>query len=62
MYLYSPTIIATTLAAVGTPVSAQISFGLSTSEQKAAAESQTSNGCSEDWIEVKKTHKVPFVH
>jgi hypothetical protein len=49
---YAPTIIATTLAAVGTPVSAQISFGLSTSEQKAAAESQTSNGCSEDWIEI----------
>ena len=55
MYLYSPTIIATTLAAVGTPVSAQISFGLSISEQAAAAESLTSNECSQDWIEVKKT-------
>ena len=54
MYLYSPTIIAAIKAAVGTPVIAQISFGLSVSELKTAAESQTSNGCSEDWIEVKK--------
>merc|ERR1711971_1090060 len=49
---YTPTIIATTLAAVGTPVSAQISFGLSISEQAAAAESLTSNECSQDWIEI----------
>ena len=54
MYLYSPTIIAAIKAAVGTPVSAQISFGLSISGTAAAAQSQTSNQCSQDWIEVKK--------
>ena len=54
MYIYSPTIIATTTAAVGTPVSAQISFGISISEQAAASESLISNTCSQDWIEVKK--------
>ena len=58
-YLYSPTIIATTTAAVGTPVIAQISFGVSISEQAAAAESSTSEECSQDWIEVKKP--LPFI-
>ena len=52
MYLYSPTIIATTTAALGTPVSAQISFGVSISEQAAASESLISQSCSQDWIEV----------
>ena len=55
MYIYSPTIIAAITAAVGTPVSAQISFGLSISEQAAASESLISQSCSQDWIEVKKT-------
>jgi hypothetical protein len=55
MCLYSPTIIAAITAAVGTPVSAQISFGLSISAEAAAAEGLTSNECSQDWIEVKKT-------
>ena len=54
MCLYSPTIIAAITAAVGTPVSAQISFGLSISAEAAAAEGLTSNECSQDWIEVKK--------
>jgi len=49
---YTPTIIATTTAAVGTPVSAQISFGISISEQAAASESLISNTCSQDWIEI----------
>ena len=53
MCLYSPTIIAAITAAVGTPVSAQISFGLSISAEAAAAEGLTSNECSQDWIEVK---------
>merc|ERR1711990_940065 len=49
---YTPTIIAAIKAAVGTPVSAQISFGLSISGTAAAAQSQTSNQCSQDWIEI----------
>merc|ERR1719400_37935 len=51
---YGPTIIQTAFIATTfeTPVSAQISFGLSTSEQAAAAESKISNTCSEDWIEI----------
>ena len=67
IYVYSPTIIQTAFIATTfeTPVSAQISFGLSISEQAAAAESLISNDCSQDWIEVKTnfdTHKVPLVH
>ena len=61
MYLYSPTIIAAIKAAVGTPVSAQISFGLSISGTAAAAQSQTSNQCSQDWIEVKKLIGFPML-
>merc|ERR1719362_2076482 len=49
---YTPTIIAAITAAVGTPVSAQISFGLSISEQAAASESHISESCSQDWIEI----------
>merc|ERR1711935_1022123 len=49
---YTPTIIATTTAAVGTPVIAQISFGLSIGGIAAMPSSLISNTCSQDWIEV----------
>ena len=58
MCLYSPTIIAAITAAVGTPVSAQISFGLSISAEAAAAEGLTSNECSQDWIEVRNPFEL----
>ena len=50
-YLYSPTIIVTGIAA-GTPIIAQISFGLSISAIAAMPASMVSNTCSQDWIEV----------
>merc|ERR1712172_196439 len=49
---YSPTIIAAITAAIGTPVSAQISFGLSISAIAAQPSSMISNTCSQDWIEI----------
>ena len=50
-YLYSPTIIVSGIAA-GTPIIAQISFGLSISSIAAMPASMVSNTCSQDWIEV----------
>ena len=52
MYLYSPTIIAAITAAIGTPITAAISFGLSISSIAANPASMISNTCSQDWIEV----------
>merc|ERR1711935_992757 len=49
---YSPTIIAAILAAIGTPIIAQISFGLSIGSTAANPGSLISNTCSQDWIEV----------
>merc|ERR1711997_1083946 len=49
---YSPTIIATTTAAIGTPVDAAISFGVSISATAANPASLISNTCSQDWIEI----------
>merc|ERR1712110_1059682 len=49
---YSPTIIAAITAAIGTPVSAAISFGLSISATAANPASLISNTCSQDWIEI----------
>ena len=51
-HLYSPTIIAAILAAIGTPVTAQISFGLSIGATAANPASLISNTCTQDWIEV----------
>ena len=51
-YTFSPTIIAATTAAIGTPVTAAISFGLSISATAANPASLISNTCSQDWIEV----------
>ena len=51
-YTFSPTIIAATLAAIGTPIIAQISFGVSISATAANPASLISNTCSQDWIEV----------
>ena len=52
MYLYSPTIIAAILAAIGTPIIAQISFGVSIGSTAANPASLISNTCSQDWIEL----------
>merc|ERR1719491_1536813 len=49
---YSPTIIAATTAAIGTPIIAQISFGVSISATAANPASLISNTCSQDWIEI----------
>jgi len=49
---YSPTIIAAITAAIGTPASAAISFGLSISSIAANPASMISNTCSQDWIEI----------
>jgi len=49
---YSPTIIAATLAAIGTPIIAQISFGLSIGATAANPASLISATCTQDWIEV----------
>merc|ERR1711971_184198 len=48
---YSPTIIVSGIAA-GTPIIAQISFGLSISSIAAMPASMVSNTCSQDWIEI----------
>ena len=50
--LSSPTIIAAISAAIGTPLTAQISFGLSISGDDGNPSSLTSEDCSQDWIEV----------
>ena len=52
MYLYSPTIVAAIQAIAGTPISAQISFGLSIGGIAGTPSSLISNTCSQDWIEV----------
>merc|ERR1719483_982649 len=49
---YSPTIIAAITAAIGTPITAAISFGLSISSIAANPASMISNTCSQDWIEI----------
>merc|ERR1719400_1688164 len=49
---YSPTIIAAILAAIGTPVIAQISFGVSIGATAANPASLISNTCTQDWIEI----------
>merc|ERR1711997_1040231 len=48
---YSPTIIVTGIA-IGTPIAAQISFGLSIGGIAASPSSLISNTCTQDWIEV----------
>jgi hypothetical protein len=52
VYLYSPTIVAAIQVAAGTPISAQISFGVSIAKTAATPDSLISNTCSQDWIEV----------
>jgi len=49
---YSPTIIAAITAAIGTPIIAQISFGVSIGSTAANPASLISNTCSQDWIEI----------
>merc|ERR1711971_40185 len=49
---YSPTIIAAILAAIGTPIAAQISFGVSVGATLANPASLISNTCTNDWIEI----------
>merc|ERR1719331_3632161 len=49
---YSPTIIAATTAAIGTPIIAQISFGVSIGSTAANPASLISNTCTQDWIEI----------
>ena len=51
-YTFSPTIIAATLAAIGTPIIAQISFGVSIGGIAASPSALISNTCTQDWIEV----------
>ena len=51
-YTFSPTIIAAITAAIGTPIIAQISFGVSIGSTAANPASLISNTCSQDWIEV----------
>ena len=50
-HLYSPTIIVAGIA-IGTPVIAQISFGLSIGGIAASPSALISNTCTQDWIEV----------
>ena len=50
-YLYSPTIIVTGIA-IGTPIAAQISFGLSIGGIAASPSALISADCTQDWIEV----------
>ena len=52
LYIYSPTIVAAIQAAAGTPIDAQISYGLSVGGIAATPSSLISNTCSQDWIEV----------
>merc|ERR1739844_437351 len=49
---YSPTIIAAILAAIGTPIDAQISFGVSVGPTLANPASLISNTCTNDWIDI----------
>merc|ERR1711971_1366301 len=49
---YSPTIISTILAAIGTPITTQISFGVSIGATAANPASLISNTCTQDWIEI----------
>ena len=49
--LYSPTIIVTGVA-IGTPIIAQISFGLSIGGIAASPSALISYDCTQDWIEV----------
>ena len=50
-HLYSPTIIVTGIA-IGTPIAAQISFGLSIGGIAASPSALISADCTQDWIEV----------
>ena len=50
-YLYSPTIIVAGIA-IGTPIAAQISFGLSIGAIAASPSAMISATCTQDWIEV----------
>ena len=50
-HLYSPTIIVAGIA-IGTPVIAQISFGLSIGAIAASPSAMISATCTQDWIEV----------
>ena len=50
-YLYSPTIIVAGIA-IGTPIIAQISFGVSIGGIAASPSALISNTCTQDWIEV----------
>jgi hypothetical protein len=50
-HLYSPTIIVAGIA-IGTPVIAQISFGLSIGGIASMPSSLMSEACTQDWIEV----------
>ena len=50
-HLYSPTIIVTGIA-IGTPIIAQISFGLSIGGIGASPSALISADCTQDWIEV----------
>merc|ERR1711971_1003251 len=49
---YNPTIVAAIQAAAGTPIDAQISYGLSVGGIPATPSSLISNTCSQDWIEI----------
>ena len=49
--LYSPTIIVSGIA-IGTPIAAQISFGLSIGAIAASPSAMISATCTQDWIEV----------
>ena len=50
-HLYSPTIIVAGIA-IGTPIAAQISFGLSIGAIAASPSAMISATCTQDWIEV----------
>ena len=50
-HLYSPTIIVAGIA-IGTPIIAQISFGVSIGGIAASPSALISNTCTQDWIEV----------
>ena len=56
-HLYSATIIVTGIA-IGTPVIAQISFGLSIGGIAASPSSLISNTCTQDWIEVNTNFSI----
>ena len=60
-HLYSPTIIVAGIA-IGTPIIAQISFGVSIGGIAASPSALISADCTQDWIEVNTNSLIDYGH